>query len=119
MAEVCNPVKKKSVHFCDEFNQVFLITPQQGPPRRRDHANSKTQKVETVSQVDLNMTMDFETVAPADESCFIQPIQKIETHLKTPIQVNNKCEPEKLMSRSIYYDEVKDRVKPKLVDSKT
>lgn len=110
VSEVCNSIKKKVVRFCDEFNHVLLITPRN---------KSREQKAEVIPCSDLDVTFGGETDDDvASESYPSQHAQKIEKRLKRAIRMNNKRE-SRTPFQLAYYDEIKDEVQRRIMNSKT
>lgn len=111
----CNSAKKKGVSFCENFNQILLITPRQ--ILRRSERNRNKTALEKEEDSKPFPLLDFDAIDSPDlsdtesmnESYLEQRKAKVSKKLKKAIDINNKRNPITSIQRA-YYDKVKIEV---------
>lgn len=131
-AEFCGSVKKKAVRFCEEFNQILLITPRQILRRsernknkaKNDGYEEKSFDLSLLPELDLSpiQTPDLDATSASEtdtinESYFAQRALKISSRLKKAVTVNNQRTNATGTQRA-YYNQVECEVERRVMATK-
>lgn len=121
----CDNVKKKAVRFCEELNEVLLITPRKILRRSRRNKDKtmatqetavekKKTKSTTPSAVDTPPQLEPD---PTKDSCLKEQAQKISSRLNKALSVNNSRASTTRAQRD-YYAQVKSAVERRVIDTR-